>query len=124
MSKTLVIGTIAIVFLVFALVGLFLWQQSKTKWPPKDVVELPGTGILVYENRLSILGSGQDIQTIVKEFGGEITLSIPETDTYEARFPVSSLMELDEIKNQLNVRGVEADYSIVVQFPDCSKGPC
>lgn len=124
MNKPFIIGTIAGVLLALTLVGLFLSQRSQPAWPPEDVVRESGTGGWVYVNRLTILGSGQDVEEIVKEFDEKVIFSIPETTTYEVEFPVSSLNELGQIKGQLEQRGIQAIFSAVLQPPDCRRGPC
>jgi hypothetical protein len=68
-------------------------------------------------NELAILASGQDVATIVREFDGEITVSVPQTDTYQVKFPVSDLEELNEIARELEERGLRAQHVIIMRPP-------
>ena len=83
-SFSKVVYGVIFVVLVISMGGyFFLTQKSETQWPPDNVVMEPGeSGQWVSVNELTILASGQDIESLVAEFGGEITLSIPELDTY------------------------------------------
>ena len=115
-----VYGVIFVV--VVALVGgyFFLSQKSVTQWPPDNVVMEPGeSGQWVLVNELVILASGQDIKSLVAEFGGEITVSVPETDTYQVKFSVSTLEDLDIIAGKLQEkeRGIQVIHSIVMEPP-------
>ena len=76
------------VVLIASAVGIYLYtQQSENQpedtSPPPHVVELPG-GTWVIDNELVLLfgwnssESLQDVESLVIEFGGEITRSIPE----------------------------------------------
>lgn len=81
---------------------------------PENVVVEPEGGQLVLVNELAILASGHDVSAIVAGLGGEITIAVPKTDTYQARFAVSSLAELDAIAAKLEQRGLRAQYVIVM----------
>ena len=80
---------------------------------PDNVVVEPESGQLVLVNELAILASGQDVGSLVSDFGGEIVLGVPQTDTYQVRFPVSSLAELDIIAAMLEQQGVRAQYVLL-----------
>lgn len=84
---------------------------------PSNVVVEPESGQWIMKDVLIILASGQDVETLVAKFGGKITHAVPETDTYQARFPVSNLDELKEIQRELGERGVQAVYAIVRRPP-------
>ena len=113
------------ILLVFILVvfitGIYFYtQQSKDKWPPPNVVKEPGEGgqwVLI--NELIVLASGQDVELLVSKFGGEITHSVLETGTYQARFPVSSLDELDIIADKLREKekGIQVMHAFVIEPP-------
>lgn len=83
-------------------IGAYLYQQSADSWPPPNVVqETSGQWVLV--NELAIL-SGQDVELLIEEYGGEVTVSVPETGSYQVKFPVSSLEELDIIADKLRAK--------------------
>lgn len=105
--------------LVILLTGIFIYtQKPKSTWPPPNVVNDGGTWTIV--NELVILNSGQDVKSLVNEFGGEITISVPETDTYQVRFPVSSLAELDAIADKLRKKenGIKVVHVFVIPPPE------
>ena len=101
-----------IIFTIFLIALLIITIATKTSSKPsKDIIE---DGVII--NKLVILGSGNktEIEEAVKKYQGEITLEVKETQTYEAKFPVDSLDELNEIKDGLNTMGIKAvnDYAI------------
>jgi hypothetical protein len=121
-SRRLLIA--AIVIAILALVTPLLWRNiSRTRMPtlPENVVADPRGGGWILKNELAILASGGQnvkyVESIVAEFGGEITVSIEETGTYQVKFPVSNLGELNATKNKLNERGITAYYVIVLRPP-------
>jgi len=77
---------------------------------PENAVAEPESGQLVLVDELVILASGQDVGSLISGFGGEIVIAVPQTDTYQVRFPVSSLAELDIIAAKLEQQGVQAIY--------------
>jgi hypothetical protein len=83
----------------------------------RNVVIDPKSGQRVLVNELAILAIGQDIPSIVKEFGGVLTVSVPETNTYQARFPVKSLNKLERIAKKFQKRGVKTLYVVVMNPP-------
>ena len=87
-----------------------------------DEVIDPKSGQRVLVNQLAILGEGQDVRTIVAEYGGTITIAVPETDTYQAKFPVRSLKQLDAIAKKLQKRGLKTQYVLVTK-PSKSNKP-
>lgn len=104
----MIIGTAIIVVGIFALGGFLLWQQSQEESEaPCSRMEDIVNG--VYKNELVISRSVDNVETIVKEFGGKIDDSVPLI--FIVKFPVSDLSELDHIKDQLSRRGVQATYS-------------
>ena len=92
-------------------------QQSANTWPPSNVVKEPESGQWVLVNELVILSSGQDIPLLIEQFRGKITLSVTETNSYQVRFPVSNLDELNMIRRALEKKGVKAVYAIVRRPP-------
>ncbi len=80
-----------------------------------DVVVDPKSGQRVLVNQLAILGEGQDVRKIVAEYGGTITVAVPETDTYQAKFPVRSLKQLDAVAKKLQKRGLKTQYVTVTK---------
>lgn len=80
---------------------------------PDNVVVEPEGGELVLLNELAILACGKDVSSIVAHFGGEIVIAVPQTGTYQVRFPVSSLAELDAIAARLEQQGVQAIYVLL-----------
>lgn len=89
---------------------------------PENVVVEPESGQLVLVNELAILASGQDVSSLIADFGGEITVAVPQTDTYQVRFPVSCLAELDAIAAKLEQQGVRAQY-VMLGGPLSAGGP-
>jgi hypothetical protein len=105
---------IAVVFvvLVASAVSIYLYTQQpedepEDTWPPPDTVELsPGGDVVSYKELILLFGwnssiSLEDVESLIGEFGGEITDSIPQTYTYEVKFPTSNLEELDIIADKL-----------------------
>ena len=107
------------VILLILIISISLYnQQSRDTWPPPNVVKEHGeSGQWVLVNELAILGSSQDVKSLVAEFDGEITVEVPETGTYQVKFPVSSLEELDIIANKLREKepGIQVMYVIVMR---------
>jgi hypothetical protein len=95
------------------------WTKLSTK-PPylvnNPIQETDPIQDGVYVNRLVILGSGNDgeIKQAIMKYQGEIILKVKETETYEVKFPVNNLDELNEIKDNLNRKGIKTvnDYTI------------
>ena len=82
----------------------------------KAVKDQDGQWVLVDE--LVILGEGlQNIPQLVKEFGGEVTVAVTETATYQVKFPVSNLSELGLIEKKLKEKGVRTFKVIVIVAP-------
>lgn len=109
-----------VVILVVVLIGIYLYtQQSKDTWPPANVVKEPESGQWVLVNELAILASGQDVESLVAEFDGEITIEVPQTDTYQVKFPVSNLEELDVIAEKLREKkpNMQVTYALVMRPP-------
>jgi hypothetical protein len=74
----------------------------------------PASGQPVRINELALLGSGGlDVAAAVRELGGTMVASVAETQTYQARFPVTTLDELDAIARALRARGMEATHVMV-----------
>src|SRR5690242_10185373 len=101
---------------LFAALGLLLCTNSPLRVSADDdVVVDPKSGQRVLVNQLAILGEGQDVRRIVAECGGTITVAVPETDTYQAKFPVRSLKQLDAVARKLQRRGLKTQYVIVTK---------
>ena len=95
-------------------------EESADTWPPPSVVKEPGeAGQWVIVDELVILASGQDIEALIAGFNGEITLHAPQTGSYQVRFPVSSLEELDVIADELRKKesGIQVMRVIVMPPP-------
>lgn len=74
-------------------------------------------GQLVSKNTLIVLGgSRQSVESVIKEYNGEIVYEVPETTSYRVKFPVSNYDELLRIKNDLNKKGIQA-VSEYIQKP-------
>lgn len=106
--------------LVFAILGLGLLSTLRVS-ADDDVVIDPKSGQRVLVNQLAILGEGKDVRNIVAECGGTITIAVPETDTYQAKFPVRSLKQLDAVAKKLQQQGLKTQYVIVTK-PSGSSG--
>ncbi len=109
------------VVLIVSVVGIYLYtQQPEDTWPPPHVVKLPESETWALDNELVILASGRDVESLVREFGGEITISVPETDTYQVKFPVSTLEELNAIADKLRKKesGIRVIYAFVMRPPE------
>jgi hypothetical protein len=68
-------------------------------------------------DELVILGGGKDVVTLVKEFGGEITFSVEETNTHQVKFPVKNAAELHTIAEKLRAKGVQVTRAHVFRPP-------
>ena len=105
---------------------LTLASLGSVSLPPSsaddDEVIDPKSGQRVLVNQLAILGEGQNVRVIVAEYGGTITIAVPETDTYQAKFPVRSLKHLDAIAKKLQKRGLKTQYVLVTK-PSKSNKP-
>ena len=117
-TRTRVIVAAAL-FLVCAgtivIVGALSVDYSWGTWREKDIVVDPTSGQPVLVNELVILGgSSEEVTDAVRRLGGRITVAVPETESYQARFPVHNLTELDTIADQLKGGGFQAIYVILV----------
>ena len=106
MKSTIILGVV----LTLSFVGALVLASADD-----DVVVDPKSGQRVLVNQLAILGEGQDVPAIVAEYGGTITIAVRETDTYQARFPVRSLKQLDAIAKKLQKRGLRTQYVFVTR---------
>jgi hypothetical protein len=77
------------------------------------IVVDPNSHQRVLVNELALLGDGQDVPSLVKQFGGTLTVSVPQTNTYQAKFRVKSLTKLDRIASKFQKKGVKASYVVV-----------
>lgn len=67
---------------------------------------------------LASIESPEDIESLVSEFGGKIVVSVPETSTYEVRFPVTSLKEIDIIADKLRKKsGIQVVHAYYYESP-------
>jgi len=117
---------IIITVLVALLTVIYIFTQStQNTWPPPNVVKEPEpAGQWVMANQLTILASGQDIPAIVESLGGKIIKSVPQTDSYQAEFPVSNLNELDVIADQIRQKAKGAQVMrTIVQDLSSPDGP-
>lgn len=111
MLKTTKYKIVIFLILLFAtfLIGSLLTNTGSKQ--NKDVIR---NGVVT--DKLVILGSGNKskIDEAISKYQGKITLEIKETETYEVKFPVKSLEELNTIKNSLNEMGIKtvSDYVI------------
>lgn len=63
----------------------------------------------VLDQELALIGGDRaEILAVVEEYGGEVTVEIPETSTYQARFPVETTQELIALRDELRDRGFRA----------------
>jgi hypothetical protein len=83
----------------------------------KHVVIDPKSKQRVLVNELVIFSEGKDVASIVAEYNGVVTVVVRDTDTYQARFPVKSLNQLDVIADKLRKRGLKVQYAIVRKPP-------
>lgn len=79
--------------------------------PDENAVRDPETGQWVLENELGIFGSQQEIDTITQNYNATVTIDVPQTSTYQLKFPVQSLDELKTIKAELEAQ--DYDVSLV-----------
>ena len=115
---------IVIVLAVIVGAGVWSWRHLEEEpvatWPPPNIVKEPGEGgQWVIVDELVILTSGQDIESLITDFNGEITINVPQTGTYQVKFPVSSLEELDIIAEELRKKesGIQVMRAIVMPPP-------
>lgn len=113
-AKPLLRNGLATVLVVFGLFLLSTCNRTAVLADDEVVVD-PQSGQRVLVNQLAILGEGQDVRAIVAEHDGVITVAVPETDTYQAKFPVRSLKQLDAIAWKLQRRGLKTQYVVVVK---------
>lgn len=104
------------VIVLTALVSLSISRPISFSQDKHAVID-PKTKQRVLVNELVIFAEGKDVASIVVEYDGVITIAVPETDTYQARFPVKSLKELDLIARKLRKRGLKVQYAIVRKPP-------
>lgn len=69
-------------------------------------------------DELVILGGGKEVPALVKELGGEITFSVEETNTHQAKFPVKNVAELEMIAEKLRAKGVQVMRVHVFRPPE------
>jgi len=112
---------IIIVILLMVLVGAGIWvylREPAYTWPPPNVVKEHGEGgQWVIVDELIISTSGKDIESLIADFNGEIIIDVPQTGTYQVKFPVSSLEELDIIADELRKSGIQVMRAIVMPPP-------
>lgn len=116
------IGGLVMLSLACAMIYVFVIPYSK-QWIEKFYATEQVNPIIVdgtIVNDLVFLAvSSKDIGSLVAEFDGKIVSQVPETGTYEVRFPVSSLEEVDTIANQLRERrkGIQIVHSYIYEPP-------
>lgn len=91
---------------VVAALGPALTLAGCSSSPPAD----DETSQDFLPRELAILGSGNRDQVVdaVARFGGTITVEVPQTETYQASFPITTLQELIEIRDALRGEGLSA----------------
>jgi hypothetical protein len=90
---------IAVILVLLIMSYLIFWKEKDSE---RIFIE-PRSGQPMLKDELVILTSGADILSVIKDYKGVITVSVPETGTYSVRFPVSSIDELNRIKDSLNL---------------------
>jgi hypothetical protein len=110
---------ISIAFAVVSFATVVAVSVSMTTFVSKDdrVVVDPKSKQRVFVDELVIFAEGKDVASIVAEYDGVITISVPQTETYQARFRVKSLRELDAVASKLRKRGLKVQYVIVRKPP-------
>lgn len=78
--------------------------------PDENAIREPNSDQWILRNELVVFGSPEVISGVVDSYHGEISIAVPETSTYQIKFPVSALDELSEIKQELESQGIEASY--------------
>ncbi len=115
-----IITSFAIVLLAGG--GLFYWIGKYDNKTNKDRIVIdPESGQFMLNDELVILNSDADINAVIKKYNGIITFSVPETSTYQVRFPVSSYGELSDIKDRLNNENkgkLSASYVLLIMPPN------
>lgn len=109
------IGLLLILITLLAL-GIFTFlRYSKT---PNNVVIDPESRQKILVNELIILASDKEkVSKIVKEFNGETTISVTETGTYQVKFPVNNLAELNIIMGKIINSGIKVQHVLVLEPP-------
>jgi hypothetical protein len=106
-----------VVLVIAVILALSLLPLSRGVRLPENAVLDPESGQWVLKDELILVLEGQDVNQLVAEFGGEITFAVPEGDTYQVRFPVSNLAELERIHSELEERGIVAARAILLNTP-------
>lgn len=78
--------------------------------PDENAIKDPESGQWILGDELGIFADEQVINDVVYSYRGELTISIPKTSTYQVKFPVSSLDELNVIKQELENKGIQTMY--------------
>lgn len=97
LGKKHLITIVATIILIFALIFWFNLQSEI--YTDEDGQKMLAKELVVF--------SEKDLKIVQEEFGGVVTVEIPETETYQVRFPVSNYDELMEIQRQLQERGIK-----------------
>jgi hypothetical protein len=116
----LIISALIVVLLIVG--GLFYWGSKYRDRINNDrIIREPESRQYILKDELVILNSTADINAVIKKYNGIITFSVPETSTYQVRFPVSSYAELSDIKDRLNNENkgkLSASYVLLIMPPN------
>lgn len=105
-NNKLLVGVGVIVLVIIVGLYAYLFNSTSDNYRKPDPVGAPNVvrdsdGQLLIGDQLVILASSQDIRPAIKELDGTITIFVKETNTYQVKFPVKSLEELDLVAKKL-----------------------
>src|ERR1051325_1062848 len=100
LTKTLIVLGVLV---LAAVVGASVTRPALFSKDKRVVID-PKSKQRVLVDELVIFSDSKDVASIVAEYNGVVTIAVRETDTYQARFPVKSLNQLDVIADKLRKR--------------------
>lgn len=115
-KRQIVLGMIALLFCAIVIVsctssGVPMDQEHP---PDKNAIKDPESGQWILKDELVIIATEQVVEDLIEAFSGEISIAIPETSTYQVKFPVSSLEELNIIKQELEAQDVQVMHVLLI----------
>lgn len=123
-NKKLLVGVVVIVLAIVAGLYAYLFNSTSDNYRKPDTLETinvvrDSDGQLLIGDQLVILASSQDVRPAIKELGGTITIFVKETNTYQVRFPVKSLEELDLVAKKLKekVSDIQVVRAYITELP-------
>jgi hypothetical protein len=85
---------------------------------PAEVVVDTASGQRVLMGELIVVGAAALAEPAIARHHGSIRRHVPETSTYEVRFPVSRLDDLEATARALRARGLTVSFAYVRGVPE------